>query len=279
MIAIAEQLEVVRPRRLKEALVALAEAAGAGAPLTPMAGGTDLFVGLNAGAPSPSRYLDLWRLDELRGIERDGRRLRFGALTTFSDCIRSHAVEKLLPILVAAAREVGGVQIQNRGTLAGNIGNGSPAADGVPVLLAAEAQVILASTQGERAVPLADFYTGYRKTVRRPDELIARIELTAQKGEQRFRKVGTRAAQAISKVVLAATGLGGKTPRIALGSVAPTVVRARKLESFLAAGGRDEDGAARAILEDVRPIDDVRSTAEYRTRVCANLARELVRGI
>jgi len=272
VIASAERLEVVRPRKLKEALALLGEAADAGDPLVPLAGGTDLFVGLAAGALPERRYLDLWGLDELRGLERDGRRLVFGALVTYTDCIESKAVQKLLPILLDAAHEVGGVQIQNRGTLAGNIGNGSPAADGVPVLAAGEATVVLASRAGERSVPLADYYTGYRQSVRRPDELIVRVEVDVPKGRQRFRKVGTRAAQAISKVVLASVG-----HRVALGSVAPTVVRARALEEYVAGGGRDPDQARRLVREAVRPIDDVRSTAEYRRRVTENLIVEWLR--
>jgi CO/xanthine dehydrogenase FAD-binding subunit len=269
MIAAAERLEVLRPRKLKQAVAMLAEAADEGDPLVPLAGGTDLFVGLAAGALPERRYLDLWGLDELRGIARDGRKLTLGALTTYAECIESKAVQKLLPILVDAAREVGGAQIQNRGTLGGNLGNGSPAADGVPVLLAAGASVVLVGRDGERTVALADYYTGYRQSVRRPDELIARIEIDVPKGKQCFRKVGTRAAQAISKVVLAAVG-----PRVALGSVAPTVVWARALEDYVAGGGRDPDEALRHLREVVKPIDDVRSTAIYRQRVTENLILE-----
>jgi CO/xanthine dehydrogenase FAD-binding subunit len=270
----AHALEVERPRKLKQALRLLAEGDAAGLPLRPLAGGTDLYVTLAAGAPMPRRYLDLWGLETLRGIEREGRTLRLGALTTYTDCLRSHAVKKLLPALQAAAAEVGGAQIQNRGTLAGNIENGSPAADAVPVLLAADAQVVLASHDGgERAVPLSTYYTGYRQTVRRPGELIVRIEVTVDKGPQRFRKVGTRAAQAISKVVMAS--IGG---RVAFGSVGPTVMRAPKLEAYLTAGGADPDEARRLAMAEVRPIDDVRSTADYRRAVVGNLAAELVRG-
>ncbi|MCU1276776.1 MAG: molybdopterin dehydrogenase FAD-binding protein [bacterium] len=266
MIA-ADGIEVLRPRQLKDALMMLRVAADEGRPLVPMAGGTDLFVTLNAGQKPAARYLDLWRLDKLRGVDSDGKRgLRFGGLATYSDCIESRAVHKRLPILVAASRQVGGVQIQNRGTLAGNIENGSPAADGVPVLMAADATVVLRSLDDERRVPLAEYYTGYRKTVRRPDELIVRIDVDVPDGAQRFDKVGTRAAQAISKVVMAAIG-----HRVAFGSVAPVIVRAHKLEAYVAAGGRDVAEAQRLVAEDVTPIDDVRSTAEYRRRVVANL--------
>ncbi len=273
MISAALSLQVERPRRLRDALALMREAAEHGHPLTPLAGGTDLYVGINAGAPMPKNYVDLWGIEELRGIERNGRTLVFGALTTYSECIESRAVHKLLPILVAAAREIGGLQIQNRGTLGGNIGNGSPAADAVPVLLAAGATVVLASrTHGERAVPLERYYTGYRQTVRRADELIVRIEVEVPKGKQVFRKVGTRAAQAISKVVMAAVG-----PRVAFGSVAPTVVRAHQLQAYLEAGGADPEEARRLACADLKPIDDVRSTAHYRLTVAGNLAAELVR--
>ncbi len=266
MIA-ASGVEVLRPRHLKDALMMRRVAADEGRPLVPMAGGTDLFVTLNAGQKPAARYLDLWRVDKLRGVESAGkRRLWIGGLATFTDCIESKAVRKRLPILVEAARQVGGVQIQNRGTLAGNIENGSPAADGVPVLMAADAVVVLRSLDDERRVPLAEYYTGYRKTVRRADELIVAIEVDVPQGAQRFEKVGTRAAQAISKVVMAAVG-----HRVAFGSVAPVIVRAHNLEAYLAGGGRDVAEAKRLVAEDVKPIDDVRSTAEYRRRVVENL--------
>jgi CO/xanthine dehydrogenase FAD-binding subunit len=265
----ASQIQVLRPRSLKDALTMLRDEA----PLTPLAGGTDLFVTLNAGTLRERRFLDLWRLEALRGIERDGKWLHLGALTTYTDCIRSKKIKHALPILQDASREVGGVQIQNRGTLAGNIGNGSPAGDSLPVLMAADARVILHSrSDGKREVPLADYYTGYRASVRRPDELIVAVRFKIPRGKDRqvFRKVGTRAAQAISKVVMAAVG-----DRVAFGSVAPVVLRARKLESYLAGGGRDAAEAQRLVLDEIRPIDDVRSTAEYRRRVVANLVLTL----
>jgi xanthine dehydrogenase small subunit len=271
----AAGIEVLRPRHVKDALMMLRVAADEGRPLVPLAGGTDLFVTLNAGQKPAGRYLDLWRLDKLRGVDSDGkRRLSFGGLATFTDCIESKAVRKKLPILVEASRQVGGVQIQNRGTLAGNIENGSPAADGVPVLMAADATVVLRSLDEERAVPLAAYYTGYRKTVRRPDELIVRIDVDVPAGAQRFDKVGTRAAQAISKIVMAAIG-----HQVAFGSVAPVIVRAHKLEAYVAGGGRDVAEAQRLAAQDVTPIDDVRSSAEYRRRVVGNLVASWVGGL
>lgn len=253
---------VLRPRKLKEALSML----DGEAELEPLAGGTDLFVALNAHSLRAKKFIDLWSLHELRGIERDGRQLEFGALTTYSDCIESKKVNKLLPMLVAAAREVGGVQIQNRGTLGGNIGNGSPAGDSLPIFAACDTTLVLESIKGEREVPWADFYTGYRKTVRRADEIITRVRVEVPPGEQYFRKVGTRAAQAISKVVMAAVG-----SRTAWGSVAPTVVRAHKLERYLETGGCDVEEAQALLAQEIRPIDDIRSTADYRRRVSGNL--------
>src|SRR6185369_15871428 len=168
-------------------------------------------------------------------------------------------------------REIGGVQIQNRGTIGGNIGNASPAGDTLPVLAAADAIVVAASSAGTRRIPFVEFYTGYRRSVLAPNELIAGVEIPAVRGRQWFRKVGTRAAQAISKVVMAAVaGPGGEAPRIALGSVGPTVVRLPSTEAALAGGVPIAD-AQRMLLDEIAPIDDVRSTAEYRRRVAANL--------
>jgi xanthine dehydrogenase small subunit len=260
-------LDLRDPRTLDEALGMMREHA----PLTPLAGCTDVFVNLHFGTTPARRFVNLWALDELRGIEvRDGV-LRLGALTTYTDCIRSPEVNDWLPALVAASREVGGVQIQNRGTIAGNLANGSPAGDSLPVLAAADAVVVLRSLDGERRVPVTGLYTGYRATVIRPDELIVAVEVPRVEGTQWFRKVGTRAAQAISKVVMAA--VRAPTPRIALGSVAATVVRLPRTEAALASGaGIDEAWAV--LAEEIHPIDDVRSTAAYRLRVSGNLLRQ-----
>ena len=249
--------------------------------LTPLAGCTDLYVALNFGTLKDTRFLDLWRLDRLRKIELRGGALSIGALATFTDLIRSTLVRKRLPMLAAAAREVGGVQIQNRGTIGGNVANASPAGDTLPVLAAADAVVVLQQAGGIRRVPFDGFYTGYRQTVRRPDELIVGIEIPPVRGRQFFRKVGTRAAQAISKIVMAgilgpATG-SGRTARIALGSVAPTVVRVPRTEAALASGASIE-AVRRTLMEEIAPIDDLRSTAEYRRRVAANLLARFVSG-
>jgi len=255
---------LLEPRSLADALTLLRD----DGPLVPMAGCTDLYVSLNFGTLKEARFLNLWRLSALRTIEMRGGLLSIGALATHTDLIRSALVRRRVPMLAAAAREVGGVQIQNRGTIGGNVANASPAGDTLPVLAAAEATVVLRSAAGTRRIPFTQFYTGYRQTVRRPDELIVALEIPAIRGRQCFRKVGTRAAQAISKVVVAA--VVGDRPRIALGSVAPTVVRATRTEAALAAGASIED-AQQTLVDEIAPIDDIRSTAEYRRRVAANL--------
>jgi len=242
--------------------------------LMPIAGCTDVYVSLNFGTLKQTRFLNLWRLKELRGVDRRDGRLRIGALTTYTELIRSPLVTRAVPMLVAAAREIGGRQIQHRGTIGGNVANASPAGDTLPVLAVADAVVELASAKGTREVPFTSFYTGYRQTVARPDELIAAFYIPPLSGKQWFRKVGTRAAQAISKVVVA--GVAGDAPRLAAGSVAPTVVRLTKTEAALAAG-QTVEAAQRVMLEEVAPIDDIRSTAEYRRRVAANLVAQFCR--
>ena len=285
MLGSISHRSLLQPRSLTDALRMLRDEG----PLVPMAGCTDLYVSLNFGTLKDTRFLNLWRLDALRRIEVRGDLLAIGALATHTDLIRSGLVRRRLPMLAAAAREVGGVQIQNRGTLGGNVANASPAGDTLPVLAAAEAVVVLRSAIETRRVPFADFYTGYRQSVRRPGELIIGFEIPAIRGTQWFRKVGTRAAQAISKIVMAGVCSPGLRPidpstlrqaqgsghadgsvRIALGSVAPTVVRATRTEEALA-GGATLDDAQRILVQEIAPIDDIRSTAHYRRRVASNL--------
>jgi CO/xanthine dehydrogenase FAD-binding subunit len=272
MIAPVSHRSLLQPRSLPDALKMLRDEG----PLVPMAGCTDLYVALNFGTLTDTRFLNLWGLGGLRSIELRGGLLSIGAMATHTDLIRSPLVRRRLPMLAAAAREVGGVQIQNRGTLGGNVANGSPAGDTLPVLAAADAIVVLRSATGIRRVPLTAFYTGYRQSVRRPDELITAFEIPAVPGRQWFRKVGTRAAQAISKIVIAGVAPSsgsGRAPgsvRIALGSVAPTVVRAARTEAALTGGARLED-AQRILMDEIAPIDDIRSTAAYRRHVASNL--------
>ena len=262
----ASSLELVRPRSVDEALRWLADEPS----LVPIAGCTDVFVGLNAGTFPASRFLDLWPLEELQEIGiRDGA-IAIGALATHSMIQASPAVVHRVPMLAAACREIGGIQIQNRGTLGGNVANGSPAGDTLPVLAVAEAVIVLRSARRERRVPFTEFFTGYRKTVRAADELIVGFELPPLDATQWFRKVGTRAAQAISKVVMAVVGV--ERPRVAVGSVGPTVMRCTRTETALA-NGTSFDEAARILEEEIQPIDDIRSTSAYRRRVCGNLLR------
>jgi CO/xanthine dehydrogenase FAD-binding subunit len=257
-------LELLEPRSLGDALRMLRKHG----PLVPVAGCTDLYVSLQFGTLDADRFIDLWRLDELRGVKQRGACLSIGALTTFTDIQRSALIRRRLPMLVAAAAQIGGRQVQNRATLGGNIANASPAGDSLPVLAAAEATVVLCSEDGERRVPFGSFFTGYRQSLRRPDELIMAVEVPPVDGTQWFHKVGTRAAQAISKIVMA--GVRGARPRLAIGSVAPTVIRLPKTEGVLASNGSIAE-AQEALLDEIGPIDDVRSTATYRRRVAANL--------
>lgn len=256
-----------RPRTLEAALRVLADHPGA----VPIAGCTDVYVALQFGQRPGTHYLDLTPLASLRRIGMRGDVLVLGALATYTELQRSRLVRARLPMLAEASRLVGGVQIQNRGTLGGNIANASPAGDTLPVLAAADATVVLNGPGGERRVPFTGYYTGYRASVRHENELVTAVEVGPVAGRQWFRKVGTRAAQAISKVVFA--GVRAEAPRMAVGSVAPTVVRLTRVERALA-GGASLDAALEALAGDIHPIDDLRSSAEYRRTVTANLVRQ-----
>ena len=213
----------------------------------------------------------IWACTELREIAVRNDVLSIGALSTYTDVVRSPDANQRVPMLVSASRLVGGPQIQNRGTIGGNVANASPAGDTLPVLAVMGAIVVLRSAKAERRVNFNEFYTGYRASVRKPDELIVAIEIPALQGAQWFRKVGTRAAQAISKVVIAA--VRAPVPKIAFGSMAATVVRVPQTEQALA-GGASIDDAVKVLESEIKPIDDIRSTAEYRLRVASNLVRQ-----
>lgn len=256
----------------------LARAAAEGRTLRPLAGGTDLLVHWpSKSAAHEGEYLDLSGVSELRPLVWRDDALVLGALTTYWDVVREARVAAELPLLNAAARQVGAVQIQSRGTWAGNIANASPAADGVPVLMAYDAGVALRSSGGERVVPLSAFYTGYRASVRRPDELITAIEVPIRSRDVAvFHKVGPRRAQAITKIGVAITRLAGSGAdrwRIVANSVAPTVVRCREVERLLDSGARitSAGGFMPALQADISPIDDIRSTAAYRRTVMGRL--------
>jgi CO/xanthine dehydrogenase FAD-binding subunit len=233
--------------------------------------------------PPPERVLNLWGLDELRGIDVRGDVLELGALTTYtvirrSDACRTHAIS-----LADAAATIGAAQIQHRGTIGGNVMNASPAGDTLPVLLALDAVLVLGSAAGEREVPATEFWPAYRQTAARPEELLVRVRIPiVADREQRFRKVGTRRAQAISKVVVAATWRGQgewRDVRIALGSVAPTPIRIAAAEAALEGRPRDAasiDAAVAALASAIQPIDDVRSTAAYRREAARRVVRRLL---
>ena len=275
---------VTSPRDLPAAYAVLASGS-ADAPVKPVAGGTDLMVSLTGElARPPASVVDLWAIEALRGIAIDGDALTLGALTTYTDVRRSALCREHVPALVEAAATIGAAQIQNRGTLGGNIANASPAGDTLPVLLAADAVIVVGSERGERDVPAAEFWTGYRETALAHDELIVRIRLPlAAEREMRFRKVGTRRAQAISKVVIAVAWQGDgswRDVRVALGSVAATPVRAAATEAALEdrrPTPETADAAAETLAGELAPIDDVRSTAEYRRLVAARVLHRIVR--
>jgi CO/xanthine dehydrogenase FAD-binding subunit len=272
---------VTTPRSLAEAYGLLAADRW-----QPVAGGTDLMVQITGELiEPPDRVLDLWRLDELRGIRLERDELSLGALTTYTQIRRSELVAERLPALAAAAATIGAAQIQNRGTIGGNIVNASPAGDTLPVLQAADARIVLGGVRGERAIPAADFWTGYRSTARASDELVIRVLIPLPPGRTIwFRKVGTRRAQAISKVVMALSWSADESGawrdvRLALGSVAATPIRARATEAVLEGSLPDPelaDRAAAALAGEIEPIDDVHSTADYRRAVSARVLHRMV---
>jgi CO/xanthine dehydrogenase FAD-binding subunit len=264
-------MHVLTPTTLDAALAMLATAP---APLTPIAGGTDLLVSWPHQPKRDLVLLDLSRLDgSLRTIRLTDASLVLGGLVTYWDVIRHAEVCRTFPLLPEAARQIGAIQIQTRGTWAGNIGNGSPAADGVPVLMAYDATVTLASAAGRRVVRLDQYYTGYRQSVRRPDELIVAIELPRRPVHFAwFHKVGARAAQAITKAGVAMVHDTAGW-RVAANSVGPKVCRCGHLEAALARGTifRSPDEVEVLLAANIQPIDDMRSTARYRRRVLARL--------
>lgn len=275
--------DVTTPASLNEALALIAREPGR---YRPLAGGTDLMVVLSAGRLPAAAFVDLSRCSELRGIEETETTLSFGALTTFTDVRDCKAVHQHFPNMVKSARLTGALAIQNRGTLGGNIVNASPAADTPPSLLAYGAELELISARGTRRVPYAAFHQGYKKMDLAPDELLYRILLPKPTGRtfHFYRKVGTRQAQAISKLCLAAyariaDGVVAEF-RVGLGSVAPMPVRAPRAEALItgkALGALPIAEARAALLQDISPIDDIRSTAHYRQVVTQNVLGQMLR--
>jgi CO/xanthine dehydrogenase FAD-binding subunit len=274
--------QLTTPPSLTEALALLANEPGV---WRPFAGGTDLMVLLESGNLAHRNFINIWQLDELREISVTDDHITLGALTTYTD-VQSHPVLRSeFPMLCQAASETGGLAIQNRGTLGGNIVNASPAADSPPALLAYDAEIELTSVSGSRWLDYLGFHIGYKQMQIQPDELLTKIRLPRSKTNRfhYYRKVGTRKAQAISKVCLAATGRTSNQTiediRIAFGSVAPIVIRCTQTESALRGQllneatlmlGRD------SLVNEIKPIDDIRSTASYRLRVASNLLADFL---
>ena len=285
MRAFIPEYKLTIPSSLDEALGHLAEAPGV---WRPFAGGTDLMVLLEAGRLPHKNYINIWNLPELRGIEADKKQLSLGALTTYSE-IQAHPIlHNEFPMLCQAARETGGLAIQNRGTLGGNIVNASPAADSPPALLAYGAELELTSRNGKRRVHYQDFHRGYKQMDLRVDELLTRIFLPRHPNglHHYYRKVGTRKAQAISKVCFAAVARVSSSKidevRIALGSVAPIPLRCVNTEKVMLGQTIDEKSinTARAELaREITPITDIRSTKDYRLRVSQNLLEDFLRSL
>ena len=272
-----------RPTKLDEALQWYARHPQA----VPLAGGTDVMVLWNAGEYNDRTILDLSALKTWSRVHETDTSIRLGALLTMSQLQQHAAVARCLPLLVQACATVGGLQIQNRATIAGNSANASPAGDSFAPLAVYEAQVHLVSAAGRRMLPLMEVFAGVKKTTLQPGELIAAIELPLPKRptRQMFRKVGTRAAQAISKTV--AAGLlylrrdgSVRELRFALGSMAPTVRRLQQVEDYVRGRkltAHTVKSACELLEEDVSPIDDLRSTREYRLQVSRNLLREFLK--
>src|SRR5687768_13590410 len=273
--------ELRRAATLEAALAALAEAPGV---WRPFAGGTDLMVQLAAGALQHRRFVSLWGIEELRRIQIGTSSVAVGALATFTEIQKDDVLRSEFPLLGRAAAETGGIANQNRGTIAGNVANASPAADTPPALLVYDAAIELASTRGRRLVPYDRFHSGYKQMDLAPEELIVGVRLPRRAGWiQHYRKVGARRAQAISKICFAAAAKMDQgrisAIRLAFGSVAPTVVRAAHAEAALTGATPDADrigAAVEALGRDITPIDDIRSTAAYRKTVAGNLLRDFL---
>jgi CO/xanthine dehydrogenase FAD-binding subunit len=272
----------VAPGSLQEVIALMANQPGR---WIPIAGGTDVMVMYAAGKLAMQKLVSVWNLPELRAIEVTPEVLRIGAACTYSDLRRHEIIAREFPMLASAASWTGGVANQNRGTLGGNIANASPAADSLPPLLAYKASLELYSTRGVRQVPYAQFHFGYKKHALAQDELIRNICLPRKTDEYvaYCRKVGARNAQAIAKVCIAAlarvTGGVIEDVRIGMGSVAPVPLRLGETERALL-GARVEPAligrARRTVAQQIKPIDDIRSTARYREAVAENLVAEFV---
>ena len=277
--------ELIAPGSLHSVVLLLASEPGV---WLPIAGGTDLMVLYAAGKLSARKLVSIWNLAELRAIEILPGEVRIGAGCTYTDLRRNDIVAREFPLLAAAAAWTGGIANQNRGTLGGNIVNASPAADSLPALLVYDATLVLVSARGERELPYARFHQAYKKHALAPDELIRTIRLPRNFANyiSYSRKVGARRAQAISKVCVAALAnvrVGViEDARIALGSVAPVPLRMTETERLLIGKKPDPQlaqAAAKTVAAQIQPIDDIRSTIQYRAAVAGNLVAEFVEAL
>ncbi len=274
--------QLVSPGSLEGVLALLAQEPGQ---WTPIAGGTEIMVQFGTGRMRQRQFVNIFGLPELTEISVGADTIRIGAGVTYTS-IRNHAeLSAALPLLAKAASWTGSLANQNRGTLGGNIVNGSPAADSPPALLVYEASVELVSERGIRTIPYSEFHTGYKKSALAADELVLAITIPRPVAglHQYLRKVGPRNAMAISKVALAGVAMvDGDTlrnPRVAIASVYQSPFRCLKTESVLA----DQPlmpqliaEARAALIAEIAPLDDIRSTARYRTQVSANLLEEFL---
>jgi len=259
--------------------------AGAPGEWTPIAGGTELMVAHAAGRLAAPKLVSLWGIRELRFIKTGADTISIGAGTTFRELRADAGVAAHLPLLVKAASWIGSIANQSRATVGGNLVNGSPAADSSPALLVYDAEVELISARGSRRIPYSEFHTGYKRNAMAPDELLFAVHLPLRfaRHRQYLRKVGTRRAMAISKVALAGTATVEKGVvselRLAAASLAPFPVRLYKTETALLGkpiNSSTIQSAREALLAEAKPIDDIRSTSEYRKRVAANLLEEFL---
>ncbi len=277
--------ELLEPPSLEDALKALADGGG-----RPMAGGTNLLPDLRARVDSACHFVDLSGIEELRGIDRGNGRVRMGAGTTLTDILRDPALRRAAPSLVAAAEVFAGLMVRNAATVGGNICYASPSADLVPPLLSLDAEVTLASQGGERSLPLDGFFLDYKKTVLRAGEVLTAVSWAPPEpgAANLFYKLGRRKGDAITVTGVAVTlAAGGAAEgrrctkaRIALGSVAPTVFRAKDAEAMLEGEtltAESIEAAARAAADACRPIDDLRASADYRRHTAHVLTRRLLR--
>lgn len=274
------EIDVMTPTSVNECLEALSTNKG---DIRLLAGGTDAVVRMKEGKWRPTLWINLKEVTSLRFIKEVGSEIHVGPLTTHTDIVRSPLMREKADVLVGASREVGATQIQNMGTLGGNIGTASPAGDMIPALFVLSAKFELSSLRGKRVVLAEEFFVGPGRTVMQQDEMITNIIIQSQSENEIgiFEKLGPRKAQAISIVNFACSlkldedgkCVGGK---IAFGSVAPTVIRARKCESMLTLAVLDEElitNIGEMAWKEVAPITDIRATALYRREMAGALLK------